>query len=995
MKTQGILLLISVFVLFASANASATNVALVVKNAASLNADHEQPVFNILNSMGYSVTKVDSSTSIDYNTMDLIVVAGRSGSDPGQLDSFVSSIPVNKKPTVAIDALYPKIWGWTSSPISTQSISTKAKITISENSTIANNFTIGQIITVHIVNSKPIVGLEGAKSNLTGIAYEGSVTEFHSIASAQPGITLADGNKTLSRIVFFGIPWSIYWTDEAKDLFRRSVQWSLGILDSDSDGLIDSADNCPVSPNPSQQDTDGDGKGDPCDVCVLDPANDQDTDGFCSNADNCPSVSNPGQQDIDQDGAGDACDLVDDRIDISLMSAVQPSSSPFLCQKVQVPVTVKNDGNATISAYNIGVRVDGVLASFSSYTDPLPAGETANRTIDVLSPYTCGTRTKTFEVFANGTVGDRDTSDNQKSFIVTFIGQVLMDVDSDGIEENAIDSNNIEGDGFEVYSDPNNSTQATGIDGDSDGKKDFILDSGKDGSYDKYWDPDSGYLTTIYMVGSAALVDTNNDGKPDKKYESGSLSSILIITKEINNEAGQETVFDLNGNGIADDADRIWNNGIFTLPDLSIDSVSTDPQTPVPNSTFKVVVAVRNSGSFNASSFVISATIGSEIRNKTLSIAGSSLSSADFDFSRPAGTYSANATADKTGLIHEANETNNGKSHSFTVREPDPEPQQSSNGGDGSGSGGGGGNTGGAGSVSSGIRKGELQNVPGSIEVEPISAYKTRIKAANTGSLNLFNAKLRFSGTASQWASATPAEHAKISPGQSAEFEVSIKTPPGAPIGQQTLTIELIGTGVSLDSENLMVNVKQAKLAVRAKFVVKSFRLPETVQEGDEAAVNITIANEGEGAGEVILALSADNISFSPYSHSILLAPGQTKTAIFALTPPIGSAGEREIKLSITYGDSLKSVSKNIEITPAAVSSGGQDMLGFAAKSVSENSLLLVGIAAAAASVFVASRFLLRKPSSKPSPWSTNFRTYRPRDNSYQRQRGSFRYKYK
>ena len=61
-----------------------------------------------------------------------------------------------------------------------------------------------------------------------------------------------------------------------------------GSLDSDSDGIPDACDNCPVTANPFQEDGDFDGIGDGCDNCALD--------------------ANPGQEDFDSDGAGDACD---------------------------------------------------------------------------------------------------------------------------------------------------------------------------------------------------------------------------------------------------------------------------------------------------------------------------------------------------------------------------------------------------------------------------------------------------------------------------------------------------------------------------------------------------------------------------------------------------------------------------------------------------------------------------------------------------------------
>lgn len=75
--------------------------------------------------------------------------------------------------------------------------------------------------------------------------------------------------------------------------------------DSDSDGLADDLDNCPMVVNVSQLDSDGDGVGDACDP-------DLDGDGVNNDVDNCPSVANPNQADNDMDDLGDACDSDDD-----------------------------------------------------------------------------------------------------------------------------------------------------------------------------------------------------------------------------------------------------------------------------------------------------------------------------------------------------------------------------------------------------------------------------------------------------------------------------------------------------------------------------------------------------------------------------------------------------------------------------------------------------------------------------------------------------------
>jgi len=83
--------------------------------------------------------------------------------------------------------------------------------------------------------------------------------------------------------------------------------------DDDGDGLADGADNCPLEYNPGQEDADTDGRGDACDLCPgFDDNVDGDMDTVPDGCDNCPTLANADQADQNGDGEGDACDDDDD-----------------------------------------------------------------------------------------------------------------------------------------------------------------------------------------------------------------------------------------------------------------------------------------------------------------------------------------------------------------------------------------------------------------------------------------------------------------------------------------------------------------------------------------------------------------------------------------------------------------------------------------------------------------------------------------------------------
>ncbi len=129
-------------------------------------------------------------------------------------------------------------------------------------------------------------------------------------------------------------------------------------IDSDGDGIEERVDNCPFTPNTSQQDQDRDGVGDVCDNCNL-----------AGNA-----GYNACQEDGDNDGIGDRCEItgvpVASRLP-SRMSLAIPQPNPVRDGFSSV-VHLSRSGHAVVRAYDSGGRlVASVLDSW------LPAGSHA------------------------------------------------------------------------------------------------------------------------------------------------------------------------------------------------------------------------------------------------------------------------------------------------------------------------------------------------------------------------------------------------------------------------------------------------------------------------------------------------------------------------------------------------------------------------------------------------------------------------------------------
>lgn len=127
--------------------------------------------------------------------------------------------------------------------------------------------------------------------------------------------------------------------------------------DTDSDGIVDSIDNCREVPNASQLDEDGDGTGDICDVDF-----DTDADGAKDSIDNCPGIANSNQADSNQDGIGNACDADSDGVQDA------QDNCRFAANPSQSDADQDNIGDACDGFNLVGSW------SFNRYVDPITDG---------------------------------------------------------------------------------------------------------------------------------------------------------------------------------------------------------------------------------------------------------------------------------------------------------------------------------------------------------------------------------------------------------------------------------------------------------------------------------------------------------------------------------------------------------------------------------------------------------------------------------------------
>ncbi len=280
--------------------------------------------------------------------------------------------------------------------------------------------------------------------------------------------------------------------------------------DDDNDGVLDNVDNCRLTPNSDQKDTDGDFVGDVCD-------NDDDNDDWSDEYERTTSKTDPLKYDTDGDGESDS---EEGNVDTDRDGIIDPLESDIL----------DNDNDGVVNEFDVGNEDPYSDSDYDGYHD-LEETEDLQRTgrPDIIHPldrtkFPPQDNDKDFSCDWHDHDDDNDLLlDTEENYYGT--DQFDIDTDKDGVDDfkevdrdqtdpldpcslllasQHIDENILTWNIEDCDNDGVLNVYELNTDTDGDGLKNFIDD-----------DDDGDTLLT-----SREQPDQNGDGNPDDAYDS-------------------------------------------------------------------------------------------------------------------------------------------------------------------------------------------------------------------------------------------------------------------------------------------------------------------------------------------------------------------------------------------------------------------------------------------------------------------------------------------
>lgn len=307
MKKILLIFTIGIFLVLPLALVSATDIAYIVRDANHV----DNSLINIVNeSYSYDVITENNIINTNLSQYAMILIGDGIFSNP-------NAIPVNKYNSIILNSRYYSQWGWSGSTGQTtasflQLRNNKINVTVTEGLSDVFFAYKDRAITAYFLN--------GRKPVLTRISYGENVDSGNIyVAYVNKGTNMLNGNITSGRSLFFGLTETASWTDDAKQLFKNSINWTIKGQDRDGDGYFDSDCNDNDANLwqlfPGYQDSDGDefGRLNLLQVCSGNnlPSGYTNVTGDC---DDTRNNINPSATEIPYDGLDNDCsngDLVD------------------------------------------------------------------------------------------------------------------------------------------------------------------------------------------------------------------------------------------------------------------------------------------------------------------------------------------------------------------------------------------------------------------------------------------------------------------------------------------------------------------------------------------------------------------------------------------------------------------------------------------------------------------------------------------------------------